>query len=305
MNITLKQLHVFLAVARHENLGRAAKELFITRGAVSQALHELENQLGVLLFDRVHPHIRLNHEGALLRPMADELLRRGRDISLLFAEEEGVRHLNIGASKTIGNYILPDLLHDFSRSARWLPGAHIVNSKKLCDMVASFALDVALLEGEAHHQDLIFKEWLADDMVVVAHKGHPLASGERHHPKALQGQRWILREPTSGTREYFEYNLGPLIAPFEVAFSLSSPEAILGFVERGMGITFVSRIIAELPSFSQRFAIIRLNRAFSRTFSICWHAKKYHSASMDAFLRFCLRWTPKTGKGGESREKGE
>lgn len=292
MNITLKQLQVFMSVARHENLGLAAKEIFITKGAVSQALQELEKQLGMQLFDRVHPHIRLNHEGARLRPLADELLHRSRDIGLMFADDSGSRFLNIGASKTIGDYILPGLLRDFERSSLWLPGAHVANSNHLLEMVASFALDVVLLEGEAHHPDLVTEEWLADQMVVVAQAGHPLADGKRHHPSVLKGERWILREPSSGTREYFEYNLGPFIAPYEVALTLSSPEAIQGMVEQGMGITFASRLIAELPSFSQRFAIIHLNRSFSRTFSICYHSKKYHSVSMDQFLNFCQNWMP-------------
>lgn len=161
-------------------------------------------------------------------------------------------------------------------------------------MVASFALDAALLEGEAHHPDLVFEDWLADQMVVVAKKGHPLADGERRRPGVLKGERWILRESDSGTREYFEYNLGPLIAPYEIALTLNSPGAILGMVEEGLGITFISRLIVELPSFAERFAVISLNRAFSRTFSVCYHARKYHSASMDQFLNFCLNWMPES-----------
>lgn len=303
MNITLQQLQVFLAVARHENLGRAAEDLFITRGAVSQALNELERRLGVQLFDRIHPHIRLNHDGERLRPPADELLHRMRDIGLMFVDDESERYLSVGASRTIGSYLLPNLVHDFAGTALWLPEAHIANSHELCEQVASFALDVALLEGEEHHPDLVFEDWLADQMVVVAHKEHPLANGERHSPSALQGQRWILREPASGTRDYFEYNLGPLIGPFEVAFSLNSPEAILRMVETGMGVTFTSRMIVELPSFSKRFAVIHLNRSFSRTFSICRHAKKHHSAALDQFLRFCMDWYP--GKGEEKGTSAE
>ena len=78
--MTLKQLQVFLAVARYQNLGQAAEALFLTKGAVSQALQELERHLGVRLFDRVHPHLRLNHEGAQLWPLADEMLQRGEAI---------------------------------------------------------------------------------------------------------------------------------------------------------------------------------------------------------------------------------
>ncbi len=292
MDITLRQLQVFIAVARHENLGNAAAELFITRGAVSQALHELEKQLDVLLFDRVHPHIHLNHDGKRLLPLADELLHRSRGIALMFSEQTTDHFLQIGASKTIGSFILPRLLGDFENASLWLPEAHIANSKRVCDLVASFALDAALLEGEEHHPDLIFEQWLADEMVVIAQRGHPLATGIRHSLDVLRGQRWILREPASGTREYFEYNLAPLISPYSVALTLSSPEAILAMVGQGLGITFASRLIAELPSFSRHFAIIQLERAFPRTFSLCYHSKKYHSITMDQFLSYCRKWIP-------------
>ena len=294
MNATFKQLQVFRAVAKYENLGRAAEELFLTKGAVSQALHELEKQLGVQLFDRVHPHIRLNHDGKRLLPLADELLHRSRDIGLMFSEHSAEHFLRVGASKTIGSYILPKLLGSFEKTGLWLPDAHIANSKKLCGLVASFTLDVALLEGAEHHPDLVFEEWLADQMVVVAHRDHPLATGEITPLEKLRGQRWILREPQSGTREYFDYNLAPLIAPCSVAFTLSSPEAILGMVAQGLGITFISKLIAELPSFSQLFAVIPLDRDFPRTFSVCYHSKKYHSVSMDQFLGYCRKWAPES-----------
>lgn len=293
MNITLKQLQVFLAVARHENLGRAANELFLTKGAVSLALQELEKQLGASLFDRVHPHIRLNHEGARLRPFADELVQRAGEVERLFADGGG-RRLNVGASKTIGDYILPGLLRDFENACGWLPQAHIANTDRLLELAAGFALDVVLLEGEENHPDMIMQDWLADEMVVLARKSHPLADGARHAPKKLKGERWILREPHSGTRAFFEHTLGPLIAPYQVGLTLSSPEAILGLVEQGMGVTFASRITAELPGFNKRLGVIHLSRSFARMFSIAYHAQKFHSASMDQFVKFCMEWLPPT-----------
>ena len=297
MNISLKQLQIFLAVARHENLGNAAQDLFLTKGAVSQALHELEKQLGVQLFDRVHPHMHLNHEGKRLRPLADELLHRSKEIGLMFSEKSADRFLQVGASKTIGSYLLPKLLLEFERAGSWLPDAHIANSQKLCSLVSSFALDVALLEGEEHHADLIFEPWLADQMVVVAHRGHPLATAEKHSVHVLREQRWILREPASGTREYFEYNLAPYLSPYPVALTLSAPEALLGMVAEGLGITFTSKLITELPGFSRNFAIIHLEKEFPRTFSLCYHSKKYHSVSMDHFLNYCRNWIPNTAEG--------
>ncbi len=293
MNFTLKQLQVFRAVAQFENLGKAAETLYMTKGAVSQALHELERQLGVPLFERVHPRIRLNHQGERLLPLADELLHRSQDISLLFTEDAAGRFLEVGASKTIGQYLLPSVLADFERTSLWLPGAHIANSRKICELVGAFALDAALLEGEDHHYpDLVFEPWLQDDMVVVAPKGHPLAQGGPHPPEALRGQRWVLREPNSGTRRAFDDKLAPLVAPYSVALTVSSPGAVLGMVGQGLGLTFTSQLMATGPTFRNQCALVHLQCAFPRELSLCYHRRKHHSISMDQFLAFCRKWRP-------------
>ena len=135
--MTLKQLQVFLAVARYENMGQAADALFLTKGAVSQALQELERHLGVRLFDRVHPHLRLNHEGVQLRPLADEMLQRAEAMERLF-QAGGACFLNVGASKTIGNYLLPQLLYDFEKGHAWLPKAQIANTARLLELVENY-----------------------------------------------------------------------------------------------------------------------------------------------------------------------
>lgn len=76
MNITFRQLSVFVSIARHGSMTAAADALFMTKGAISQTLAELENQLGVRLFDRLHARLFINHEGQKLLPVADELLSR-------------------------------------------------------------------------------------------------------------------------------------------------------------------------------------------------------------------------------------
>ena len=111
MKITLQQLRVFAAIARHGNLTSAAGSLFLSKGAVSQSLQQLENHLETALFDRVHPKLKLNQQGKQLLPMADELIARAGDIELTFGKNaDSLGELHIGASQTIGNYLLPSLL---------------------------------------------------------------------------------------------------------------------------------------------------------------------------------------------------
>lgn len=289
MNITIKQLETFLAVAKYENLVQASEELFITKGAISQSLQELEKQLNVRLFDRIPPHIKLNYEGKRLRPLADDIIRRCREIENIFQNEKDT-HLKIGVSKTIGTYILPKLFARFQENFHWLPEAYIANSSQLIDELLNFSLDAILTEGYVNHPDLKTENWLKDELTVIAPKNHPLADGNKHSLKELQKEAWILREESSGTRRFFENEIGQKILPYKIAQILDSPSAVLGMVEQGIGITLSSNAVCKSPDFASHYAKIKLEHKLSRTLSICYHSKKYHSHSMDQFLNFCRVW---------------
>ena len=202
MKLTLQQLKVFATIARHGNLGGAAGELCLSKGAVSQSLQELERQLATPLFDRVHPRLQLNNEGRLLQPAAEELLTRMQEIEQLFGPDaEPSGQLRLGASQTIGNYLLPSLLAGGAQELGAAPRVTIANTHLLCHSLAHFELDLALIEGENHHPDLVSEFWLEDEMLIIAPPQHPLA-GQRDLPLSLlAGETWVLREPQSGSRE--------------------------------------------------------------------------------------------------------
>lgn len=289
MNITIKQLEAFLAVAKHENLVQAAEELFLTKGAVSQSVQELEKQLNVRLFDRTHPNIHLNHEGKRLRPLADDIIRRCREAENLFMSEKE-NYLKIGVSKTIGTYILPSLFAVFKENFHWLPKAKIANSGQLTELLTNFVLDALLIEDFVNHPELVTEKWIEEEMIVLAPKNHPLADGKTHSVKELQKEFWVLREESSGTRNFFDEHIGQKIYPVKIAQILESPGAVLGMTENNIGITLISKSVLTQHKIQERFGIINLDEKLSRTLYICYHEKKYHSQSMDQFLNFCRVW---------------
>lgn len=290
MSMSLNQLEAFVAIARQGSLSRAAETLFLTKGAVSQALRELERRLGVRLFDRSQQRLILNHEGLRLLPMADELIHRARDIERGFSgevKESDGPFLTVGCSKTIGNSVMPGLMAGFSAGSGWIPGVEIANTRDMLRMLSRFTLDIALLEGGERLPDIIFEPWIADDMIVIAPSGHTLADGGVYPARRLSGEKWIVREPYSGSREYFEHTLAPMLGQFSIAMTLRSPAAIVECAAQGLGVAFVSRLSAEQALASGRLACIHLEERFPRTFSLCYHAKKYHSTDFTEFLAYC------------------
>lgn len=288
MKLTLQQLKVFATIARYGNLGLAANELCLSKGAVSQSLQELERQLGTPLFDRIHPGLQLNNEGRLLQPAAEELLTRMQDIENLFSPDaEPNGQLRLGASQTIGNYLLPTLLANRKQELGLPPKVTITNTHKLCHALANFELDLALIEGENHHPDLIADPWLQDEMLVVAHPDHPLANQGTLTLSRLADETWVLRELQSGSREQFIQQIQPALPRWQAGLELNTLEAVMLAVEKGLGISFISRLAVSDRLQAGRLVVLPLEQRFPRQLSLIWHKQKYHSASLRHFIHFC------------------
>ena len=288
MKLTLQQLKVFATIARYGNLGLAANELCLSKGAVSQSLQELERQLATPLFDRIHPRLQLNNEGRLLQPAAEELLTRMQDIENLFSPDaEPSGQLRLGASQTIGNYLLPTLLASSKQELGLPPKVTINNTHLLCHALANFELDMALIEGENHHPDLLAEPWLQDEMLVVAPPGHPLANKKELSLSRLGGETWVLREAQSGSREQFIQQIQPELPRWQPGLELNTLEAVMLAVEKGLGISFISRLAASDRLADGRLIALPLTRRFPRQLSLIWHKQKYHSTSLRHFIHFC------------------
>ena len=282
---TIQQLRVFASIARFGNLGEAAESVCLSRGAVSQALGELERRLGTPVFDRVHPRLRLNEQGRQLQPLAEDLLDRMEDIRHLFDKGgEPAGKLRIGASQTIGNYLLPLLLAGQNGlEAQVL----IANTHDLCEQLSRFELDLALIEGHNHDPDLSTELWREDEMLLVASAKHPLASKEAVSLSDLEGCSWVLREPHSGSREQFDQELASRLSNPGYVLELNSIEALLLAVEQNIGLTLISRLAVENRLESGRLIRLPFERKFGRTLHLVWHRQKFHSALMRRFTDFC------------------
>ncbi|STR44522.1 LysR substrate-binding domain-containing protein [Iodobacter fluviatilis] len=286
MKLTLQQLKSFAAIARYGNLGTAANELCLSKGAISQSLQELERQLATPLFDRIHPRLQLNAEGKLLQPVAEELLARMMDIETMFASDnEPVGQLRLGATQTIGNYLLPILLARTEQTTT--PRISIANTHILSHALAHFELDLALIEGENHHPDLIADPWLQDEMCIVAAPAHPFVKQAKLAISALSGETWVLREPMSGNREQFEQLIQPQLSTSRIGLELNTLEAVMLAVEQGLGISFISRLAAQDRINNGRLVCLAMQQRFPRQLYLAWHKQKYHSTALRRFIQFC------------------
>ena len=289
MHYTLRQLEVFLATARFQNISRAAESLSMSQSAASGALQDLERQFDIRLFDRAGKRLQLNDLGRALQPQALALLDQAQALEAGFAGRADTGALNIGATLTIGNYLAVGLMANFMNEH---PGVRVAltvdNTAHIAAGVAGFNLDLGLVEGELSHPELVITPWREDELIAFCAPDHVLAKRYRLNDDDLLAATWILREPGSGTRQTFDRALHGLLPRLNILLELQHTEAIKRAVEAGLGIGCLSRI--TLRDAFQRGSLVALDmphRDLRRHFYFVLHRRKFISPGMERWLELC------------------
>ncbi|CAM3912251.1 DNA-binding transcriptional regulator YeiE [Rahnella victoriana] len=286
MHITLRQLEVFAEVLKSGSTTQASVVLSLSQSAVSAALADIEGQLGVQLFDRVGKRLVINEHGRLLYPKALALLEQAGEIERLFNHDNG--SLRIGASSTIGNYMLPAMIADYRLDYPATPlELNVGNTNDVINAVADFRVDLGLIEGPCQVPELITQPWLDDELVVFVAPENPLA-GKVASLESLAREPWILRERGSGTREVLDHLLLPQLPDFNLVMELGNSEAIKHAVRHGIGISCLSRrVIAEQLSSGSLVEIPLPVTPLVRKLYLIHHRQKHISGALSRFLTYC------------------
>lgn len=289
MRYTLRQLEVFLSVARVESVSRAAESLFMSQSAVSGALADLEGQFDVLLFDRIGKRLQLSELGRSVRPRAEAALDQARELERALVEGKDAARLRVGATLTIGNYVAVPLMARFMREEK---GAEvtlaIANTEEIARQVANFEIDVGLVEGEIEHPELDVTPWRDDHLVVFCAPGHRFARKRRLTDDDLRDAAWIVRERGSGTRQTFDRAMSGLLPQLRIALALQHTEAIKGAVEAGLGVGCISSLALahELARGSLKACRVP-HRDFARQFFFLLHKQKFRSPGICRWMELC------------------
>ena len=248
--MNLNHLGVFHAVAQAGGMTQGAERLDISQPAVSKQVQQLEGALGVHLFDRIGRRVRLSQAGEILANYARLLFALAREAEQAMANVRAVGRgkLTIGASTTIGTYLLPGVLAEFSRRHPQVELlVRIENTEEVHRRLAGHELDLGLTEGLVEDEEFEAEVFHQDELVVIAAPGHRLAGQPRVSLGAVREEPFILREPGSGTRAVEERALARLKLPVRVVMALGSTEAIKRVVAEGVGLAIVSRlaVVAE------------------------------------------------------------
>ncbi|TDR78319.1 LysR substrate-binding domain-containing protein [Paludibacterium purpuratum] len=288
MNITIRQLRALLAVAQEGSIANASEKLFLTRPAVSQTLQELERQFGRKLFHRVSNRLILNSEGKQLLPYIDELIQRINQIENFFSSDfENYKNIKIGTTKTIGNYLLPNVLQRFHQELGvGYPSLFVGSTGDLCAKLQTTELDVAIMEKDVQDVTLNKLPWLSDEMIVIAPPDSTLGMASELEIADLDKQLWVAREQGSGSREQFDFHIGRRLKHPHIAMEINATEAIINSVIHGIGLAFVSKIAVTQAIAHNLVRALPMRERFHREFCIATYSEKYIGPELQALLDF-------------------
>ncbi|MDQ8934981.1 LysR family transcriptional regulator GigC [Acinetobacter rudis] len=290
MRMTLRQLSVFVAVAQEGTVTKASDAVRLTQSAASMALADLEDGLGAPLFDRLGKRLQLNDLGRFLLPQALEILGRSEAFEQAAKGELQNIDLRIGATLTISDYLMPNLLAAFiQRQPQAQLQLQVGNTRQIIEAVNQFQLDVALIEGSCHLPQLQSIHWRDDELAVCCAPNHPLAQLDRAlQVKDFDQIDWILREEGSGTREVFDHAIVKDLPNCKIRLTLGHNEAILKIVAGGMGLSCISKLAIE--PLQAKGELVILDTPFwvlTRPLYLLTHRQKYQGPGLKAFMRYC------------------
>ena len=285
--MTLKELELFYYLCDNPHISQLAKKISMSQSAISLAVKSLEKKLSEPLFDRVGKKLILNERGRIFKEKTYHHFLALQEAENFFKKDKISGILKIASSKTIGNFIMPQVIFDFlSKYPHTTIHKDIKNSAEIIKMVIDGKIDMGFIESKCNEVD-IKKEKIGKDRLIVISSDKKL-SDKTFYIDQLFSKKWLLREKGSGTREIFLSKLGTLSESIEIFMEFSEFEEIKILLEKNQEtITCISEyaVSKELKR-AELFEVRLKNLAFERDFYLIYHKNKYKSRLLKEFQKF-------------------
>jgi DNA-binding transcriptional LysR family regulator len=291
------KLRVFCTVTETKSFSKASEIIHLTQPAVSLQIQALEEIYETKLFDRSSSTVTLTPAGEVLYNYAKEILnlyaQAEKDIGDITGLVKG--SISIGASTTIGNYMLPSVISDFkTKNPKIKIHLLVGNTKRVVELLNAGNLDLGLVEGEVTKYKIVSEKLLTDEMSLIVPTEHPWAKKKDVSMLDMAKEPFIFREEGSGTRQVIEKNLlkrGITPQKMNITTVLGSTEAIKDAVESGTGIAIVSKWAVRRESRYGALKTVKFKEGrLLRDFCLVFNKNTITSYAVDEFLSFLRKY---------------
>lgn len=288
--MTLRHFKIFVAVCDTMNMTAAAEALYMSQSAVSQAIADLEDHYSVRLFERLSKKLYLTQAGRKLLSYARHIVRMNEDVENDMKTLQKNGSIRVGASVTVGAYVLPKLVSEYqSRHSEVAIRAIEENTAKIESLILSDQIDIGLVEGETVSPDILNRPFMDDELVLICGVRHRFAKQPVIEPHELEKEDFIIREKGSGTRKTFEDKMTANNLTWKASWTCNNADTIKMAVEQGLGVSVISRLSVKNEVESGMLAAKKVDGIeFKRRFKIIYHRNKYLTQPMKSFIELCL-----------------
>jgi DNA-binding transcriptional LysR family regulator len=284
----VRDLQVFLSVAKHMNFTRAGEEVHLSQPSVSVRIRQLEHDLGSKLFEHLGKKVALTEAGELLIPYATRVIAAMDDARHAIDELKGLERgsLRIGASTTPGMYLIPRTIAQFKRRYPNID-VHLAvkDTRQIEEGVIRNEFDFGFVGGHLAGDEVEVLPWITDEIILIVPLGHRLSTKRSVTVQDLSSEKFIFREAGSATRAVVATHLRKLRVDVAAVMEIENPESVKKAVQNGLGIAFISGFAAATDLKAKTLVGVKIrNVKIRRELKIVYRRDKHLSRAAQAFI---------------------
>jgi DNA-binding transcriptional LysR family regulator len=263
--MNLKQLKVFVTVAEEESITKAAEKLYMAQPAVSQILHDLENEYNLKLFSLVKQRIKITEIGKILKEQAYRVLLEAENFSKCAKEKALYKNVNVSASLSTGEKILPSLFLKYENNKEYNINYKVDTSDNIINDVILSKIDIGIIEGITLDKSLDIYKLYEDELMFICHKDFVIK--DEISSFELKDIPLLLRNKGTGSRQTFDNVVKDLANNLNIKCESSNNTALLAFAKYKYGLCVIPKILIKDINFPYKIIKIK-DLEFKRNISI-------------------------------------
>ncbi len=285
--MTIREMEIFVSLVEHKTMRKTAEELFISQPTISGAIATMEEELGVRLFERLGKKLLITASGNKLLKYSQQILNLHSEMYEDITNDSNHMRLRVGATISVGGKLLNSILKEWPHLQ---PFVTITNTHEIEQKILNSELDLAIVEGSIHSNEIVCKPMFLDKMYLFCSINHPTIKSDKISITQLEGEKFILREVGSGTRDMTLDLLKSNHVTVTELWSSNTIDSICEAVKNNFGVTIFSDRLFQGNAYLTENMLRKveiIDCDCSRTFHFIYHKDKYPSNLFTEFKSLC------------------